>query len=73
MQQKKPWYSLPQLLCNNFYFIFAKRSTAFVKFSMVLSASPCLMLSRTPCLMCPSNTTLPQPCKADFAGNGLQL
>lgn len=21
----------------------------------------------------PSNTTLPQPCKADFAGNGLQL
>ena len=23
--------------------------------------------------VCPSNTTLPQPCKADCAGNGLQL
>ena len=53
--------------------ILEKRSTAFVKFSMILSASPCSMPSRTPCLMCPSNTILPQPCKADFAGNGLQL
>ena len=31
------------------YFIFAKRSTALVKFSMVLSASPCSIPSLTQC------------------------
>ena len=37
--------------------ILAKRSTALVKSSSVLSGSPCSMPSRTQCLMWPSNTT----------------
>ncbi|CAK7048665.1 MAG: hypothetical protein PEGG_02051 [Paraeggerthella hongkongensis] len=41
------------------HFMFEKRSTAFVKLSMVLSASPCSMPSRTQCWMCPSRTTCP--------------
>lgn len=49
------------------YFMFAKRSTAFVKLSMVFSASPCSIPSRTQCLICPSNTTCPHLCRADFA------
>lgn len=38
--------------------MFEKRSTAFVKFSIVLSASPCSMPSRTQCLMCPLENDL---------------
>ena len=41
--------------------ILENRSTALVKLSMVLSASPCSIPSRTQCLMWPSSTTLPQP------------
>ncbi len=37
--------------------ILAKRSTALVKSSSVLSGSPCSMPSRMQCLMWPSNTT----------------
>ena len=44
-----------------------KRSTAFVKFSMVLSASPCSIPSRTQCWIWPSKTTWPTLCSADFA------
>ena len=60
--------SLPFLKISS-YCIFAKRSTAFVKLSMVLSASPCSMPSRTQCRMCPSSTTLPHPLSADLAAS----
>ena len=49
------------------YFIFANLSTALVKFSIVLSASPCSIPSLTQCWICPSSTTCPTLCKADFA------
>ena len=49
------------------YFILANRSTAFVKLSMVFSESPFSIPSRTQCLICPSNTTCPHLCRADFA------
>ena len=39
------------------YFIFANLSTALVKFSIVLSASPCSIPSLTQCWICPSSTT----------------
>ena len=37
----------------------ANLSTAFVKSSIVLSASPCSIPSLTQCLICPSNTICP--------------
>ena len=48
------------------YFMLAKRSTAFVNFLMVMSASPCWMPSRTQCWICPSSTICPTRCKADL-------
>ena len=49
------------------YCILTKRSAAFVKLSIALSASPCSSPSRTQCLICHSKTTLPQPFRADRA------
>ena len=43
-------------------------STAFVKLSMVLSASPCSMPSRTQCLIWPSEHHLPAPVQRRFRG-----
>ena len=47
--------------------ILENRSTALVKLSMVLSASPCWMPSRTQCRIWPSSTTWPHLCRADLA------
>ena len=46
----------------------AKRSTAFVKLSMVLSASPCSMPSRTQWLRCPPAPPVPPCCQGALGG-----
>ena len=59
VEQKSAWNSVVSFSKQNPYFIFANRSTAFVKLSMVFSASPCSIPSLTQCLICPSSTTCP--------------
>ena len=48
--------------------MFAKRSTAFVKLFIVLSASPCSMPSRTQWLMWPFEDYLPDPVERGLRG-----
>ena len=52
---------------GNSYPIFAKRSTAFVKFSIVLSTYTYIYSSRTQCWIWPSRTIWPTLWSADLA------